>query len=229
MAASTSINSYFRSRINQFLTNTLQRLWRSNPFRSLVPTREYNGADGENPTIIQYTHELPTSYPINVASHTSGTMGMETVKVSPYPDPSGETVPGGTAPSTDPTEGGAPGNHRETPTSPETDTGVNIPGVDGPLSHTIKRGQTERTFEIRQTSFNSSVATVNIGSEHFCLGLVDPDHPSGDVPGGNDADETALLKNRQVAAALFSNEGHGLLNRGIRGQGDDITGHHRGD
>ncbi len=35
MAESTSINSYFRSRINQFHTNTLQRLWRSNPFRSL--------------------------------------------------------------------------------------------------------------------------------------------------------------------------------------------------
>ena len=34
-AASTSINSYFRSRINQFHTNTLQRLWRPNPFRSL--------------------------------------------------------------------------------------------------------------------------------------------------------------------------------------------------
>ena len=47
MAASTTINSYFRSRINQFHSNTLQRLWRSNPFRSLVPTREYNGADGE--------------------------------------------------------------------------------------------------------------------------------------------------------------------------------------
>ena len=35
MAESTSINSYFRSRINQFHTNTLQRLWRSNSFRSL--------------------------------------------------------------------------------------------------------------------------------------------------------------------------------------------------
>ena len=161
MAASTSINSYFRSRINQFHSNTLQRLWRSNPFRSLVPTREYNGADGENPTIIQYTHELPTSYPVNVATHTSGTMGMETVKVSPYPDPSGETVPGGSAPSTDPTEGGAPGNPRENPTSPQTDTGTNIgPGVDGPSSHTIKRGQTERTFEIRQTSFKTDTVCL---------------------------------------------------------------------
>lgn len=57
------INTYFSSRRNQFHSNTIQRLYRSNPFRSLVKMGEFPMEEGQTPTIVSFTHELPTSYP----------------------------------------------------------------------------------------------------------------------------------------------------------------------
>lgn len=150
MAASTNLNSYFRSRINQFLSNTTQRLWRSNPFRSLVPMREYNGADGENPTIVQYTHELPQNYPLKSddATWVDGTLEMDPIYKSNYPD--GDDA--GT--DEDPSVQGTVGNVETTPGSPANPTAPSLAAA-GPQSHKIRRGQIERTFEIREISFKT--------------------------------------------------------------------------
>lgn len=57
------INNYFVERRDQFQKSTLQRLTRTNPFRSLVPVSPFPLEDGDTPTVRTYTHELPTSYP----------------------------------------------------------------------------------------------------------------------------------------------------------------------
>jgi hypothetical protein len=57
-----SVDSYFRSRINQYASGALQKLTRYNPFRSLVPMRPWDFSLGLEPTIETYTHELPESY-----------------------------------------------------------------------------------------------------------------------------------------------------------------------
>ena len=58
-----NIDHYFESRIDQFHKNIITRIHRTNPFRSLVPMRKMDLAEGLTPTIITNTHEFPTAYP----------------------------------------------------------------------------------------------------------------------------------------------------------------------
>ena len=57
------INTYFSERRNQFHKTVYQKLWRSNPFRTLVPMSAFDLSEGRTPTVRTLTHELPTSYP----------------------------------------------------------------------------------------------------------------------------------------------------------------------
>jgi hypothetical protein len=58
-----NIDNYFVERRNQFQKSTIQRLTRTNPFRSLVPMSPFPLQDGRTPTVRTLTHELPTAYP----------------------------------------------------------------------------------------------------------------------------------------------------------------------
>jgi hypothetical protein len=59
-----SIDNFFVERRNQFQKSTLQKLFRGNPFRSLVPMSAYDLSEGRTPTVRTLTHELPTAYPV---------------------------------------------------------------------------------------------------------------------------------------------------------------------
>lgn len=59
----TDINSYFATRPNQFHKNIYHRTWRTNPFISYFPRKEYDLEEGRIPNVITSTHELPTAYP----------------------------------------------------------------------------------------------------------------------------------------------------------------------
>lgn len=58
-----AIDNYFVERRNQFQKSTLQKLFRGNPFRSLVPVSAHDLTEGRTPTVRTLTHELPTAYP----------------------------------------------------------------------------------------------------------------------------------------------------------------------
>jgi hypothetical protein len=62
-----NINNYFIERINQYQKSTIQRLTRTNPFRSLVDMSPFPLEDGRTPIVRTYTHELPTAYPGSMA------------------------------------------------------------------------------------------------------------------------------------------------------------------
>lgn len=106
-----AIDNFFVERRNQFQKSTLQKIWRSNPFRSLVPMSAFDLTEGRTPTVRTLTHELPTSYPTSMAE----------VKVSD--------------------------NASEQPCTPS--------------STTIKRGETHRTFELYQTSFDTDTLCLS--------------------------------------------------------------------
>lgn len=64
------INNYFVERRNQFHKTVYQKLWRSNPFRSLVPMSAFDLSEGRTPTVRTVTHELPTAYPTDLTAVT---------------------------------------------------------------------------------------------------------------------------------------------------------------
>lgn len=154
----TDLNQFFRTRRNQYQKKTIQRLWRTNPFRSLIPLRPKTDKDGENPTVITHTGELPVRHPWDVSSHEGNIpghadhlkVGMEPKNAAGYVGPSSsiESVAGGPA----------------TPGSPE-DVGNQTLSDDNqnpyPKPHRIRRGQIERTFEIRQASFDTDTIDVD--------------------------------------------------------------------
>lgn len=170
-----ALANYFRTRRNQYQKQTIQRLYRANPMKSLVPSREYRGEDGENPTIITHTHELPASYPFNVASHNSGlgTLGMETIKRTLHDgtaytgeDDADLDEPNALLAGTNSKFGGT--GEPPYPTSPEGVAAGNSPNDTGyPSAHEIRRGQLERTFEIRGITFDTAeIALDDIKRAH---------------------------------------------------------------
>ena len=64
------INNYFVERRNQFHKTVYQKLFRSNPFRTLVPMSAFDLSEGRTPTVRTLTHELPTSYPTTMTEVT---------------------------------------------------------------------------------------------------------------------------------------------------------------
>lgn len=60
------LNNYFVERRNQFHKSVYQKLWRANPFRSLVPMSAFDLTEGRTPTVRTVTHELPTAYPTDL-------------------------------------------------------------------------------------------------------------------------------------------------------------------
>lgn len=60
------LNSYFVSFKNQYHKNTLQKLYRANPYQGLVDREQNDLSEGLQPTIRTYTSELPTSYPTSL-------------------------------------------------------------------------------------------------------------------------------------------------------------------
>lgn len=160
------LQNYFRTRPNQYMKDTLQRLYRANPMRALIDHSEYDGSDGPNPTIIEDTHELPESYPKKVSSHTDGldNLGMEAIPRTQHP----ANYEGEDSADTDdpnPLLKGAPENSVTSPSDVAAGTSLGSTGY--PDAHEIRRGQLERTFEIRQISFNTSdIALDDIKTAH---------------------------------------------------------------
>jgi hypothetical protein len=64
------INNYFTERRNQFHKTVYQKLFRSNPFRTLVPMSAFDLTEGRTPTVRTLTHELPSSYPSSLTEIT---------------------------------------------------------------------------------------------------------------------------------------------------------------
>lgn len=64
------INNYFVERRNQFHKTVYQKLFRSNPFRTLVPMSAFDLTEGRQPTVRTLTHELPTAYPSSLTEIT---------------------------------------------------------------------------------------------------------------------------------------------------------------
>jgi hypothetical protein len=69
----TDVNSYFATRPNLFHKNMYNRQWRTNPFVSMFPKKEYDLTEGRIPTVITATHELPTSHPFSITNVTLNT------------------------------------------------------------------------------------------------------------------------------------------------------------
>jgi hypothetical protein len=57
------LNNYFVERRNQFHKSVYQKLFRSNPFKTLVPMSAFDLSEGRTPTVRTLTHELPSGYP----------------------------------------------------------------------------------------------------------------------------------------------------------------------
>jgi len=64
------LNNYFQERRNQFHKTVYQKLFRANPFRSLVPMSAFDLTEGRTPTVRTVTHELPTAYPTDLTEVT---------------------------------------------------------------------------------------------------------------------------------------------------------------
>ena len=65
-----NINDYFVERRNQFHKTVYQKLFRSNPFKTLVPMSAFDLSEGRQPTVRTLTHELPTAYPSSLTEIT---------------------------------------------------------------------------------------------------------------------------------------------------------------
>lgn len=81
------LNTYFVERKDQFLKNTIQRLFRTNIFRNLVDTEAADLSQGRAPTIRTHTHELPTAYPSSLTE-----VAVSTGTGNPYCAPSSTTI-----------------------------------------------------------------------------------------------------------------------------------------
>jgi hypothetical protein len=64
------INNYFVERRNQFHKTVYQKLFRTNPFKTLVPMSGFDLTEGRTPTVRTLTHELPTGYPSSLTEVT---------------------------------------------------------------------------------------------------------------------------------------------------------------
>ncbi len=154
-----NLANYFRSRRNQFQKDTIQRLYRANPLRSLINHREYNGVDGENPTIVSYTHELPETYPFNGSAGTDLTdFAMETIKRTNHDGTNytGEDTGDTDDPNALLAAAGSFGGAGEQPVPGSPEGTATLADVGNPTQYEIRRGQIERTFEIRQISFETA-------------------------------------------------------------------------
>lgn len=65
-----NINDYFVERRNQFHKTVYQKLFRSNPFKTLVPMSAFDLSEGRQPTVRTLTHELPSAYPTSLTEIT---------------------------------------------------------------------------------------------------------------------------------------------------------------
>ncbi len=61
------INNYFAAVRNQFADPIYQKLFREDPFMSVIPRAMYDYNDGLQPTALTSTTALPTAYPDNLA------------------------------------------------------------------------------------------------------------------------------------------------------------------
>jgi len=68
MPTLVDINNYFATVKNQFDSGILSHIWRTNPFFTLYPRKEFNLSEGRIPEVITSTHELPTAYPFGLAN-----------------------------------------------------------------------------------------------------------------------------------------------------------------
>lgn len=84
---SLDLNNYFVERRNQFHKSVYQKLFRSNPFRSLVPMSAFDLTEGRTPTVRTVTHELPTTYPTDLTE-----VQVSTGTGDPYCSPSATTI-----------------------------------------------------------------------------------------------------------------------------------------
>ena len=82
-----NVDSYFRSRRDQFHKNSYQRIWRSNPFRQLVNMSQFDLTEGATPTVVTYTHELPEAYPTALTA-----VGVSTGTGNPACAPTSTTI-----------------------------------------------------------------------------------------------------------------------------------------
>jgi hypothetical protein len=62
------INNFFQTRRNQFAKQTLQVLFRANPYFALFERKQFDMELGITPTVRTLTHELPTSYPTSLSA-----------------------------------------------------------------------------------------------------------------------------------------------------------------
>jgi len=65
-----NINDYFVERRNQFHKTVYQKLFRSNPFKTLVPMSAFDLSEGRQPTVRTLTHQLPSAYPTSMTEIT---------------------------------------------------------------------------------------------------------------------------------------------------------------
>lgn len=69
------VDSYFAERTNQIQKSSLQKIYRTNPFRTLVPMSAFDLNEGRIPKVRTLTHELPTAYPTAMIASGSGGSG----------------------------------------------------------------------------------------------------------------------------------------------------------
>lgn len=69
------LNNLFQTVINQFQEPIYKKVFRQNPYLTLVPRSEFIDSDGLQPKVVTSTSELPTSYPTDLEnlSLTDGT------------------------------------------------------------------------------------------------------------------------------------------------------------
>lgn len=62
------LNNLFQQVINQFQEPIYKKIFRQNPYLTLVPRAEFVDMDGLQPKVVTSTSELPTSYPTDLAN-----------------------------------------------------------------------------------------------------------------------------------------------------------------
>ena len=57
------INDFFTTSVNQFVEPIYNKIWRTNPFISIIPRAEFTPMDGLVPKVVTTTSAMPTGYP----------------------------------------------------------------------------------------------------------------------------------------------------------------------
>jgi hypothetical protein len=78
-----TINNLFQQVINQFQEPIYNRIFRTNPYMTLVPRAEFTEMDGLQPQVVTSTSDLPTSYPTNLANLTLSNGTSDSCDVTP--------------------------------------------------------------------------------------------------------------------------------------------------